>query len=202
MNPYQKYSDTKLLSFWEKGSTFKKGKESDENLIFSEIYDRHSPKIFNFCLRKLNDNRDKASDILQETFISLYNNLKMRSNICSLCNYLLGTARNLCLNYINREQNRTISLDENTNSLQIENYFEDICAKIESDDLFAFVLKALHILPDEQREVFELREFTGMKYDEIANVCDIPVSTAKDRAYSAHNKIRKFLSPLIDDLKK
>jgi RNA polymerase sigma factor (sigma-70 family) len=202
MNPFHKYSDTKLLSFWDKESDFRMGRESEENLVFSEIYDRNCTKVYSFCLRKLNDNSDKASDILQDTFIVLYKNLKKGCCIHSLVSYLFGTARNLCLNYLNREQYRTISLDDEGAYLNIENYFEDMINKIESDDLFEFVLKAVNTLSDDLREVYELREFSGMKYCEIADICQIPVSTAKDRVYRAQENIRKFLSPYIDDLKK
>ncbi len=202
MKNYQKYSDSQLLSFWDETGEICADKGDDESLVFSEIYDRLSTGVYNYCLRKLNNNRDTAKDILQETFISLYNNLKKGCRISSLYSYLIGISRNLCLNYFNRRQKNTVPLDSGIDYLNIENIFEDMSSKIESDELFGLVLKAVQVLPEEQREAYELREFSGLKYSEIAEICGLTLSCAKERVYRTQDKIRKILSPYIDDLKK
>ena len=59
---------------------------------------------------------------------------------------------------------------------------------------------SLDLLPDNYREMFVLREYDGLSYQEISDVTDIPVATIKVRLYRAKKKMRKILAPYLADL--
>ena len=59
------------------------------------------------------------------------------------------------------------------------------------------ILKELDTLPDEQKEVFILKEYTGMNYKEIAEVMSIDVELVKSRLYKTRQKLMKRLSKRI-----
>ena len=128
--------------------------------------------------------------------------MKSGDKISNVTSFLIGISRNLCLNYLNREKPKTISINSDISETYIENIVVAESSNYESNELFDIVAKVVDTLSDEFKEVFELREFFGLKYKEIAEICNIPLSTAKDRVYTAHEKIRKILSPYIEDLNK
>lgn len=200
--PRKIYSDDELLQYWDKDSAFWTDRRLSESEVFEIIYDRYCDRVYSYCIRRLNENIDKSKDILQETFVNFYNKIKTGYKVNCLYGFLVGIARNLCLNYFNREMKRNVSIGDDMT--QIENLYlnEDYSWKYEADDLFSMILRALQTIDAPLREAFEMREFSKMKYREIAEACGIPLGTAKDRVYSAHEKIKKILSPYIKELKK
>ena len=57
-------------------------------------------------------------------------------------------------------------------------------------DLARAVRRAVHALPDEQREVVILKEYQGLTFLEIAQTLDMPVSTVKTRLYRGLGQLR------------
>jgi RNA polymerase sigma-70 factor (ECF subfamily) len=51
-------------------------------------------------------------------------------------------------------------------------------------------------LPEEQREVFLLREFQGLNYDQIAEITQRPIGTLKSQMFHAVQKLKKIVEPL------
>src|SRR5690554_6594709 len=67
------------------------------NEAFSELYDRHSPRVFAYCRRFLG-NKEEAQDVLQEAFIRLYKSANGEREMTNVPAFILTTARNLCVN--------------------------------------------------------------------------------------------------------
>jgi RNA polymerase sigma-70 factor (ECF subfamily) len=57
-------------------------------------------------------------------------------------------------------------------------------------DLARAVRRALHTLPEEQREVVILKEYQELTFLEIAQALDVPVSTVKTRLYRGLDQLR------------
>ena len=53
--------------------------------------------------------------------------------------------------------------------------------------------KAFGDLPKEQREVILMKEFQGLKFHEISEILDVPLSTAKSRMYLGLKTLRKLM---------
>lgn len=60
------------------------------------------------------------------------------------------------------------------------------------------IANAVETLPDEQREVFLLRQLQGMRFHEIAEVVGVPVNTVKSRMRYALDRMRSELEDLYD----
>jgi len=69
----------------------------DEN-AFAEIYTAYSPRVFAFCLKRVND-RAEAEDLAQETFVQLYRSLGSFEGRSSLLTWTFGIAHNVCFRY-------------------------------------------------------------------------------------------------------
>lgn len=91
-----------------------------------------------------------------------------------------------------------------------ENYLSDDISEIniESEgspesqllegEIKEILLKAVNSLPSEQKEVILLKEFSGLSYDEISEVCGIDTGLVKSRLYSARQKLIAQLSNKIN----
>ncbi|TES90526.1 MAG: sigma-70 family RNA polymerase sigma factor [Candidatus Cloacimonadota bacterium] len=157
---------------------FKKG---DEN-AFESLYNRFSASIFNYLL-KLLGNWDLAEDILEETFIKLYeSNLEERGK---LKNWLYRVATNLSYKALRKGSNKIVDYE---NLIMKEDNFkeEDLLAKIQ-------IQKALMKVPETQRIVIILKFYQGMKYKEISEVIDCPLGTVKTRIYEGLKKMQKLV---------
>ena len=63
--------------------------------------------------------------------------------------------------------------------------------------LKTIVLKILDELPEEQKEVYLLREYGGLSYNEIAEITEVEEKTVKSRLYKVRQKLIKNLSKVI-----
>jgi len=65
-------------------------------ITFEELYSRYSPQIFRVCLGYTN-NEDQAQDLVQETFIAVWNGLPGFRNESQIGTWIFRIATNHCL---------------------------------------------------------------------------------------------------------
>jgi RNA polymerase sigma-70 factor (ECF subfamily) len=106
--------------------------------------------------------------------------------------YMFKTARNLCINYKNRENQKKVKI----NSSAFITYQESI----ESKDNKEWLEIALNQLPIHFKEIIILKEFMNLSYDEIAILLDIPRKSVGVMLYRAKSKLKDILSPVINEL--
>ena len=179
-----KYNDNEL--YYMLGE----GKERAEE-AFMEIYNRHSSRIYAYCRRFLG-NKEDAQDVFQETFIRFLDSTKQERVMTNVPAFLLKIARNLCVN-VKRKDKNPISFEEYMISDGVEG---------DNKELLNLIKTALEILPEEYKDIFILREYEGLSYQEIAEIADVPLSTVKIRIFRAKQKIREILQPYLKELEK
>lgn len=180
-----KYTDPELFELVQS-----KGELANE--AFSLLYDRHSPRVFAYCRRFLG-NKEEAQDVLQEAFIRLYKSANSERDMTNVPAFILTIARNLCVNTQKKRQPE-ISFEEYM--AVREDYDKD------DDELLDLINTAMDLLPDDYKEVFILREYDGLSYQEIAEVTNSSLSNVKVRIYRAKQKIKEILAPYLVDLNK
>ncbi|GMV52354.1 MAG: RNA polymerase sigma factor [Chlorobi bacterium] len=159
----------------------------------AELYRRYSQRIYTYC-RKITGNNEVARDILQETFVKLFNKGKQAAVIENFPAYLMTIARNLCLTYKSRISREYVQFEDFHLSVRDVPY--------EQKELLQLIQTALDLLPDEYREAFVLREYNGLSYNEIAEVVGVSLETVKVRIFRAKQKLRDILAPYLEDLHK
>jgi RNA polymerase sigma-70 factor (ECF subfamily) len=89
-------------------------------------------------------------------------------------------------------------LDENEGESAIFEMIPDrrpqVDTQVERTEITEAVNKALHRLPETQRQAFVLHRFQGMGYDEIAKIADVPIGTVKSRIARAESALRPMLA--------
>lgn len=73
--------------------------------LFKEIFDKNSKKIFHLCYGYTGD-KDSANDLLQETFLKVWQNLDKFRNKSLISTWIYRIAVNTCLTYLRSEKDR------------------------------------------------------------------------------------------------
>ena len=190
---------------------------SDEDLMlsyadgnvgaFEVLVSRHEKPLFHFILRSCG-NRDRAEEILQEVFLRVIKYSDNYKPTAKFTTWVYTIARNLCIDKARKRSRATeISLDQSRGSdpdgQTLGERLPDggaSAAPVEYDriEFREKLMSALDELPDEQREVFMLREFSGLKYREIAEAVGVKVPTVKSRMRYALQTLRGHLADYID----
>jgi RNA polymerase sigma-70 factor (ECF subfamily) len=173
---------------------------------FATLVSRHRGSVFNFILRYTN-HRQRAEDLLQETWLKVVRSSGEYQPKARFTTWVFTIARNLCVDSARKESYRkTDSLDapvaggeEGDRALGELVQDEQGSAPDRAAHnvrLRPLLEKALQSLPDEQREVFLLREYHGVGFKEIAEVTGVNENTVKSRMRYALESLRKRLSEL------
>jgi RNA polymerase sigma-70 factor (ECF subfamily) len=170
---------------------------------FEEILRRHEKAVFNFIARFLGD-RTAAEDLVQEVFLRVIRTAPRYKKKAKFRTWLFTITRNLCIDRSRKLRrrpevslNRSVSSDDENGTTFLdqmadENPTNGAAGTIRAE-FRARLQAALAELPDEQREVFTLREFGGMKFREIAEVTDVSENTVKSRMRYALQTLRGHL---------
>jgi RNA polymerase sigma-70 factor, ECF subfamily len=186
------------------------GKESplsDEELMervqggevepFETLYDRYNQRLFHFILRFVRE-RSLAEDILQETFLRIFKERKRYRKTARFSTYLFTIARNLCLDTLKTWERKHVLSSQ-------EDYVEKAMdlskgpSKIaEEDELSEILQREIQVLPGDQMEVLLLSKYSGLSYEEIAQIVESTPAAVKQKAYRAMLSLRQKLKKMDD----
>jgi RNA polymerase sigma factor (sigma-70 family) len=152
------------------------------------LYDRYSRLLLGVCLRYATD-KAEAEDILQDSFLKIFFNIKEYSGSGSFIGWLRKVAVNTAITHYHKNLKYRyhvdiedyISVETGTTSFE-EDFFT-------SDELF----KVLNELPAGYRMVFNLYAVEGYKHKEIAEMLGIDTNTSKSQYSRAKAVIRDKL---------
>ncbi len=176
-----------------------------EKRAFSELVTRYHVRLLNFIYRTIGD-RDRAEDLVQETFIRVYRHLHRFDQTKKFSTWVYTIAGNLAKNELrNRSRNPLVLFQSLKNSWDADHRpleWEDNTYR--PDDLFRkrhlkeTIDKAVAQLPDHHRVVFVLRELEGKTYEEIAEITGVNLGTVKSRLNRARNNFAQIIEPMLD----
>jgi RNA polymerase sigma-70 factor (ECF subfamily) len=170
---------------------------------FEELVARHRRGLFNFLLRSV-QNRSRAEELLQEVFLRVVRSKDRYERTAKLTTWLYTIARNLCVDESRRAKfRRTTSLDTPRRGVDDEGpaMVETVAADdVPTDDRAAApqirqrIARAIDLLPEDQREVFLMRQINGLSFKEIGDIVGAPENTVKSRMRYALEKLRQDLA--------
>ncbi len=159
------------------------------------LYDKYSRLLLGVCLRYASD-RAEAEDILQDSFLKIFFNIKEYSGTGSFIGWLRKVAVNTAITHYhkNLKFRYHIDIDEYVSvETGVNSFNEDIYT---ADELYS----VLNELPAGYRMVFNLYAVEGYKHKEIAEMLGIDTNTSKSQYSRAKAVIREKLEKL-DKLK-
>jgi RNA polymerase sigma-70 factor, ECF subfamily len=153
--------------------------------------------LCNYAYTFLQD-KEEAEEIVQATFLSVWEKRAALSIRTSAKSYLYAMVRNACLNVIKHEKIKQKYAGEEL-ALAARGY-ESVTQTISSNELESRIQDALEKLPEQCRLVFKLSRFEELKYTEIAEQLEISVKTVENHMGKALKIMREQLKdylPLI-----
>jgi RNA polymerase sigma-70 factor (ECF subfamily) len=145
----------------------------------------------------MSSDRMQTDDIVQDVFIKLYQNLDLIRNKDSVLAWLFRSARNeLYSLYRNTKLKKLYMESEDYDEIEKEDDFS-LSEEIETKELNEIIMKELENINPEQKEIFVLKEYSGLSYKEIAVLIDIDEELVKSRLYKVRQKLIKRVSKLL-----
>ncbi|MBO4582000.1 MAG: sigma-70 family RNA polymerase sigma factor [Bacteroidales bacterium] len=179
------YNDEKLVELYTQG---------DESAL-EELINRYQQKVFAYILMVVHD-KDLAEDLFQDTFIKVINTLKLGlyREEGKFNQWLMRITRNLVIDHFRRCQK--MSYVDNNETGDIFDSFSEPSMSIEQTMIMQQIYDSLHelisFLPEEQKEVLDLRIYKELSFKEIAEKTNVSINTALGRMRYAIINLRKM----------
>ena len=151
--------------------------------VFEQIVREYWPRMFKFALI-YTQNNETSQELVQDTFLVLWNNRAVLKDNTNLITYLMVVLRNKCLNLLEQTRIRQLYIEEidDETIYQRANLYvlqDEASQIVESEDLHKAIERALSKLPDKTREIFMLSRYDGLKNQQIAETKNISQKTVE-----------------------
>jgi RNA polymerase sigma-70 factor, ECF subfamily len=176
--------DEALIAAALKGSSY----------AWEKLVKRYETRLYNHGLR-LTGNPTDAMDLMQEVFLGVYRNLHRFRGDAKFSSWIFRIAHNKSVDMSRRKRFMTVQSrsDEDEvdflDTLPASSKFEPEMVLGQSQ-LNAKVLSMLAQIPLDQRLIVEYKVFQSLTFEEIAELQDLSVNTAKTRFYAALKKLK------------
>ncbi len=165
-----------------------------ETDAYAVLVERYQRRVYHVVRRMVGRHED-ANDVAQEAFVKAFEALDRFDTGRSFYTWICRIGMNTAINISDKRRRRaTDSLDERAEESGFEPAGEaDSAARAERGELKAAIERALSMLPDGMRQVFVLRTFDELSYDEIAETLDIARGTVMSRLSRARERVQASL---------
>jgi RNA polymerase sigma-70 factor (ECF subfamily) len=167
---------------------------------FRVLVERHSAAIFRLAYLMTSNEHD-AEDLVQETFLRAFNQLKQFDGRAAFATWLHRICVNCSLNLIrarkSRKEQASVPIDEPGSK-----WLNEVAAPTPSPErltqsrqIAAMLGPALDMLTESERAAFVLRHYENCPIDEIARTLGVQPGAAKQTVFRAVQKLRTALEP-------
>ena len=180
--------------------------QQGDRSAFAQLVRRHQAPLYNFALRQVRVPQ-VAEDVIQETFVRVVQNAADFKHEARFTTWVYTITRNLCIDHLRKRALRKHpSLDESKgeegDGPTLGEQTADPRASVEREatgtELKERIARAVDTLPDEQREVFLMREVSNLPFKEIAQITGVPENTVKSRMRYALERLQEALEEYED----
>jgi RNA polymerase sigma-70 factor (ECF subfamily) len=168
---------------------------------FELLVKRWEQPLLNHCYRLLN-NVELAEDLRQEIFLRVYRAAGTYQPTAKFSTWLYRIATNLCLDTLAKQRHRkTVPIDLASDDLDAKSIVHPVDKPdeiVERAEVERQVRLALKRLPENLRVIIIMRYYDGLKFREIAEILNCPVSTVKSRMAAGMRRLNQMLSALVN----
>lgn len=172
-----------------------------ETEAFGILVRRYQDRLYPTVLR-LTGCAENAQDLLQETFLKAFEKLAKFQGDSSFYTWVYRIAVNLALSGRRRRRPHA-SLDEGPYGYSglpvIDPRETDPSLPLERVERERMIQDALNSLAADHRAVVVMKEYDGLRYEEIGAILGIPVGTVRSRLHRARCELRVKLRVLVDN---
>lgn len=192
-------TDEELLARYRRG----------DDAAFRVLVKRHQRGIFNFALRQVHV-PSTAEDIVQDVFVRVVQNIGTFKDEARFTTWAYTIARNLCIDHLRkRVHRRHPSLDAPSEGSpdgadgptlgeKVAGSGAGADRQVIGKQLQTHITAAVEKLPEDQREVFLMRQVGELAFKEIADIVGVSENTVKSRMRYALERLQAALAEFED----
>ena len=158
---------------------------------FNKIVLKYQHKIY-WHARRMAGNHLDADEIVQEVLLVMYSKLKDFKFQSSLYTWIYRVTTTRSINFIKRRRLKEAFSIEDHQDISVRKD-EDIIRNIETKEKLAKIEKYLNKLPPKQREVFILKNYEQMTYEEISEITGKSIGGLKSNYFQAMKKLMEMV---------
>jgi RNA polymerase sigma-70 factor (ECF subfamily) len=164
---------------------------------FGVLVRRYEGRLYPTAYR-LTGSAEDALDLLQDAFLRAYEKLDRFHGESSFYTWVYRIAVNLALSGRRRKKS---SARLNGSSLDPPDTIHecDPSLRLERDERARTIQEALDALAPDHRAVVVMKEYDGLRYEEIGAILGVPVGTVRSRLHRARCELRERLHALVDE---
>ena len=153
---------------------------------FEQLYETTSGAVFGLAMSML-QNKDDASDVVQNTFITIYEKIKQYSPNGKAMAWIFTIARNHALQIIREKKKHDHTDLDDVYDVGVDSTIDEDLHKERLVD------KLLLELDEEDRQIVVMHAMSNMKHKDIAQIMEMPISTVLSKYRRAIKKLKNYM---------
>jgi RNA polymerase sigma-70 factor (ECF subfamily) len=154
-------------------------------IAVDELFERHALTVYRY-LRRMTGRPDLAEDLTQDVFLRVLRGRDRYEARDREISWVLRITRNVLLDHWHRTRT---NIPPEVPVADVEE------PSSEPNHVLALGFQeALRLLPRSEREVYLLKERSGLTYEEIASACGMTVGAVRSKLYRARRQIKRLLA--------
>lgn len=168
---------------------------------FGVLVRRYQDRLYPTMLR-LTGSADDALDLLQDAFLRAFEKLDRFQGESSFYTWVYRIAINLALSG-RRRRRVTLRLQRADSDESFDppddSSLSDPTLPVQLAERDELIQRALDALADDHRAVVVMKEFDGLRYEEIASILNVPIGTVRSRLHRARLELRERLKGVVQE---
>ncbi len=161
-----------------------------QNAAFQKLLHNYQRPLYNH-VRNIVLNHDDADDVLQNTFVKVFQYLKDFKGESKLFSWIYRIATNEAITFINQKAKRNGTTSEALQTKIVDNLKAD--TYFDGNEIQIKLQKAIALLPEKQQLVFKMKYYEEIKYEELSEILGTSVGALKASYHHAVKKIEDFM---------
>ena len=153
-----------------------------KNEAFKDLLDMYQERLY-WHIRKIVITHDNANDVLQNTFIRIFNGINNFQEKSTLNTWMYRIAYNESIRFLEKNNKKIDVSIEQDDNLYLKNLTQD--SFFNGDELQLKLNDIISKLSSKQQRVFQMKYFDDLSFNEISNILNISENTLKSAYYSA-----------------
>ena len=185
------YSDKELILRFQQG----------DELAYVELVNRYRDRLINFVFRFVGS-FEEAEDIVQDTFVKLYQKKDYYRPISSFSTWIFTIASNLAKTELRKRKRRKVSylsqigIEEKDFDIPVEDTTDEETVGEYTESQIQDAIQSLQL---HFRTALILRDIEELSYEEISKILDVPLGTIKSRINRARLQLQEKLHHVHKD---
>jgi RNA polymerase sigma-70 factor, ECF subfamily len=171
---------------------------------FTELVKRYEKRVVNYVYR-ITHRYEEAHDLTQEIFVKVFVALDRYDPKYQFSTWLFRIAQNSAIDALRKKSIAEVPIakqsnDEETKDREFADTGISPYRALKNKQLAAAIDKAVVELPQDYRELIQLRHFAELSYEEIAAMKKLPLGTVKNKLFRARNMLKETLEGFVEPL--